>query len=102
MRGSCPTALVLCHRLGLKVVESETKILIPPLEQVISLNEQLVYGLNSFPTAKVKAVALDTRGYDHTSAINEISKIENKLNLPVTDPVRFSAKKIANALIYKK
>ena len=100
MRGSCPTALVLCHRLGLRVVESETKILIPPLEQVISLNEQLVTGLNSFPTAKVKAVALDTRGYDHTSAINEISKIENKLNLPVTDPVRFSAKKIANALIY--
>ena len=102
MRGSCPTALVLCHRLGLRVVESETKILIPPLEQVISLNEQLVTGLNSFPTAKVKAVALDTRGYDHTSAINEISKIENKLNLPVTDPVRFSAKKIANALIYNK
>jgi uncharacterized NAD-dependent epimerase/dehydratase family protein len=93
---------VLCHRLGLKVVESETKILIPPLEQVISLNEQLVTGLNSFPTAKVKAVALDTRGYDHASAIYEISKLENKLNLPVTDPVRFSAKKIANALIYKK
>ena len=33
-------------------------------------------------------------------AINEISKMEDKLNLPVTDPVRFSAKKIANALIY--
>lgn len=30
MRGSCPTALVLCHRFGLEVVESETKILIPP------------------------------------------------------------------------
>ena len=84
----------------MRVVESETKILIPPLEQVISLNEQLVTGLNSFPTAKVKAVALDTRGFDHASAINEISKMEDKLNLPVTDPVRFSAKKIANALIY--
>ena len=57
MRGSCPTALVLCHRLGLRVVESETKILIPRLEQVISLIEQLVTGLNSFPTAKVIAVA---------------------------------------------
>ena len=50
MRGSCPTALVLCHRLGLKVVESETKILIPPLEQVIIQNEQLVNCLNSFPS----------------------------------------------------
>ena len=98
MRGSCPTALVLCHRLGLEVVESETKILIPPLDEVISLNEQLATSLNSFTKAKVKAIALDTRGLANVSAKNEISKLEEKLNLPVTDPVRFSAKKIANAI----
>ena len=99
MRGSCPTALVLCHRHGLDVVESETKILIPPLDEVISLNEQLATCLNSFPKAKVKAIALDTRGLDDVSAKNEICKLQDKLNLPVTDPVRFSAKKIANAIL---
>ena len=98
MRGSCPTALVLCHRFGLKVVESETKILVPPLDEVINLNEQLVTSLNSFPKANVKAIALDTRILDDNSAKNEIYKLEEKLNLPVTDPVRFSAEKIANII----
>ena len=54
---------------------------------------------NSFPKAKVKAIALDTRGLDDVSAKNEIYKLQDKLNLPVTDPVRFSAKKIANAIL---
>ena len=98
MRGSCPTALVLCHRFGLEVVESETKILVPPLDEVISLNEQLVTSFNTFPKANVKAIALDTRILDDNSAKNEINKLEEKLNLPVTDPVRFSAEKIADVI----
>lgn len=66
---------------------------------MISLNEQLATSLNSFPKAKVKAIALDTRILDEISAKNEIHKLEEKLDLPVTDPVRFSAKKIAMAIL---
>ena len=98
MRGSCPTAMILCHRFGLKKVESITEVQIPPLEKVIQLNEAMVSCMNLFPAAKVKGLALDTRDLNENLAKHEIKNLEDELNLPVTDPVRFGAKKLAEAI----
>ena len=98
MRGSCPTAMILCHRFGLEKVESVTEVKIPPLKKVIQLNEAMVSCINLFPAAKVKGLALDTRVLNEHRAKHEIQNLEDELDLPVTDPVRFGAKKLAEAI----
>ena len=98
MRGSCPTAMILCHRFGLEKVESVTEVNIPPLKKVIRLNESLVSCEHVFPAAKVKGVALDTSDLVENLARHEIDNLESELNLPVTDPVRFGAKKLAESI----
>ena len=99
MRGSCPNNMILCHRFGLERVESETEVNIPPLKEVIHLNESLVSSLGLFSSAKVMGIALDTRKLDAKMAKSELQRIEDELSLPATDPVRFGSKKLADAII---
>ncbi len=98
MRGSCPTAMILCHRFGLEKVESVTEIRIPALKEIIWLNEIVASSLGLFPATKVKGLALDTRDLSEGTAQHEINRLETELNLPVTDPVRFGAKKLADSI----
>ena len=75
------------------------QIKIPPIKEVIQLNETVASCLGLFPKAKVKGLALDTRQLDNNEAKREIHKMEEELSLAVTDPVRFGAKKLADAIM---
>ena len=99
MRGSCPTSMILCHKYGLKVVESETEIKIPALAKVIELNEFVASTLGCFSQAKVVGVALDTRILNKIDAESKIKNTEDELGIPVTDPVRFGASKLADIFL---
>ena len=99
MRGSCPTHMILCHRANQEFVDSLTKVKIPSLEKVISLNESLANALDGVVKSKVVAISLNTKHLNEISALKEIEVLENQLNLPVQDPVRFDSKKIIHSLI---
>jgi len=101
MRGSCPTHMILCHRAGMEYVDTApgAKIKIPSLREVISLNEMVASANGALTTSKVVGVSLNTRDLDQETALLEIKNIESELGLPVTDPVRFGAEALVNALM---
>jgi uncharacterized NAD-dependent epimerase/dehydratase family protein len=98
MRGSCPTHLVLCLRAEKQTLRSPENIRIPDLEKFIQLNESLCSVFGTFPQSKVIGVAANTSTFSEEESVNYIAALEEKLQLPVTDPIRFGMKKIADVI----
>lgn len=99
MRGSCCNALILCHRAGMTRLDtSEAEIRIPPLRDVIALNEAVAAAAGALTPARVVGISLNTRHLDEARARAEIDRTADETGLPVTDPVRFGAAPLARAL----
>ena len=95
MRGACPTHMVLCHRADKTTLRNPESIKIPPLKEFITLNESLASVAGTFGKPKVIGVALNTVKLKEKEAQNQIQYLENELDIPVTDVVRFGAEKLA-------
>ena len=95
MHGSAPHAYVLCHKAGERFVDGDPRYPIPPLSQLVDLHEQI--SLLSRP-AKVVALALNTRDLDEDAARASIAASARETGLPATDPVRFDAAPIVDAV----
>ncbi len=99
MRGSCPTTMILCHRAKMTHLErTSVAVKIPPLKEVIALNQAVSCAAGALAAVKVSGIALNTSRLKPHQAIAEIKKIEDETGLPVEDVVRFDAAKLANAL----
>ena len=98
MRGSCPTHLILCLRAEKNFLRSPGHIRIPELKKFIELNEQLCTVVGTYPQAKVVAIAANTSALAEDAAAAYIVRLENQLQLPVTDPVRNGVQKLVAAL----
>ncbi len=99
MRGSSTNAMVLCHRAGMTHLDTNPEVRVPPLRDVIALNEMTASANGALTRAKVVGIALNTRSLDEQSARTAIAAIEDETGLPVTDPVRFGAKLLADRLL---
>ena len=104
IRGTCPTHMILCHRAQMTHLDtirknSKNLIKVPPIKDVIALNEAVASAAGALFKSKVVGICLNTRELDEASAHAEIEKLEAESGLPVQDPVRFGAAKIANTLI---
>ena len=95
MRGACPTHMVLCHRADKTTLRHPESIKIPPLKEFITLNESLASMAGTFGKPKVMGVAMNTVKLTEKEAKNQIQYLENELDIPVTDVVRFGAEKLA-------
>jgi uncharacterized NAD-dependent epimerase/dehydratase family protein len=95
MHGSAPHAYVLCHKADQRFVEDDERFPIPPLSELVALHERI--SLIARP-AKVLAVALNTRDLDEDAARRAVVDTEAETGLPATDPVRFGAAKLVDAI----
>ena len=95
IHGSAPHAYVLCHKPDERYVDGDERFVIPPLRDVIDLHERI--SLLARP-AKVLAVALNTRDLDDEAARRAVTETEEATGLPATDPVRFGADVLLDAL----
>lgn len=103
MRGSCCNALILCHRARMEVLDtSEAEIRIPPLPEVIALNEAVARAAGALTPAKVVGIALNTRDLPEDEGRAEVEKTAAETGLPVADPVRFGAQALARAVLAVK
>jgi len=98
LRGSCPTHLILCHRAGMKTLDTNPEINLPPLHELIKLYEDLAAGLGAFPRPQTVAVAVNTSGLSEDDALREITSIEQNAGIHATDVVRFGAASILDLL----
>jgi uncharacterized NAD-dependent epimerase/dehydratase family protein len=96
LHGCLPDALVLCHRAGATVIDDYHETPIPPLPALIALYEDAASLVRPAP---VKAIALNTHGLDDATARAAIEQAANETGLPATDPVRFGAEALLEAVL---
>ena len=99
MRGSSTNAMILCHRAGMKILDTEGSVPIPPLRDVIALNEMTASANGALTKAKVIGIALNTRDLDPEAAAKAIAETEAESGLPTTDPVRNGGDLLAEQIL---
>ena len=99
MRGSACTHMVLCHRAGMQTLEELDHVRIPPLPEVIALNEAVARAAGALTQARVVAIALNTARLSVPEAEAALKAVEDETGLPAADPVRQGAEKLARAIL---
>ena len=97
--GACPRALLLCHAAGrdtIRTVEGAPReIPIPPLPELARVYEEAAGWVQP---ARVAGVALNTHDLDEPAARAACESASRETALPATDPVRFGARPLAEAV----
>ena len=99
LHGSCPKAMILCHHPDRKMIGRLPEFPILELNRMIALNETMAALTQD---AKVVGIALNTNGLDKEEAKQAILTIEKETGLPCTDPVRFGADILLDAILDAK
>ncbi len=95
LHGAAPDYLILCHEAGRTHIHGYD-VVIPPLPVVRAINETAVTWLKPAP---VVAIALNTANLSVEEAKTAIDAAARETGLPVTDPVRFGADVLLDALL---
>ena len=99
MRGSCCTGMILCHRAGMQALDTLDNVRVPPLRDVVALNERVAAAHGALTTSKVLGVALNTSHLSEEAAQTALAETAAETGLPVSDPVRFGARPLAEAIM---
>ncbi len=99
IRGSACNAMVLCHRAGMTHLDTLDQVHVPPLRDVIALNEAVAAAGGALTPAKVVAVSLNTSHLSQDAARAALDAVAEETGLPVTDPVRLGAGALAEAVL---
>jgi uncharacterized NAD-dependent epimerase/dehydratase family protein len=99
MRGSQCTSMILCHRAGMDALDTLHEVRVPPLPEVIALNEAMARAAGALTAAKVVGIALNTAHLDAAAAASACARIAEETGLPVCDPVRDGAGLLADAIL---
>ena len=99
LHGACPSSLVLCHwagRQGMTVGGARDALPVPTLEEAARAAETASeWGA----PARVIGLALNTLDLDEKAALEACRDGAARLGVPATDPVRFGAASLAEAVI---
>ena len=97
LHGAMPDALVMTHSAGREAIHGYEDFAIPPVEEYVDLYESLAAPVA--PT-EIAAGTLDTRAFDDDeAAYAAVEEYATTLDVPATDPIRFDAAEILDALL---
>ncbi|MGH1356312.1 MAG: N-acetyltransferase DgcN [Thalassovita sp.] len=96
IHGGQPDALIVCHEPTRAHMRGLPGYNLPSLEQVRDMALSLAKVANS--DAQVVGYAINTQHMGEGDALAYIAKVEADLGLPATDPFRFGAGKLVDAL----
>ena len=96
IHGGQPDALILCHEPTRTHMRGLPDYKLPTLEAVRDLGLDLARVAN--PGCQVVGVAVNTQGLGEDAARRYLAEVEARLGLPATDPYRFGAVKLVDAL----
>lgn len=99
IRGSQPTHLILVHRAGQTHIRNFSHVVIPPLPEVIQVYETIATAAGAFAPTPVAAIALNTAHLNTEEAEQAIAQVQTETGLPCTDPVRFGADLLLEAVL---
>ncbi|MCB2155790.1 DUF1611 domain-containing protein [bacterium] len=95
MHGACPDSMILCHQAGRTHISKREHIPIPPLADAVSYYENVQFPLKP---SRVIGVAVNTWGLGDTDAHAAVRAAADETQLPATDPCRFGAGPLVDAL----
>jgi len=95
LHGSAPDAMIFCHQAGRECVRHFERFPLPPMKEQIRLYEDLARAVHP---ARVAGVSLNTFRLTDEEARQAIAKTEQETGLPATDPIRFDAEPLVDAL----
>ena len=99
LRGTQPTDLILVHRADQTHIRNHPNVLIPPLPIVVQLYEMVTAAAGALQPARVAGIAMNTFHLDEVTAKEAIAQVETETGLPCTDPVRFGADILLDAIM---
>ncbi|MBD2490067.1 MULTISPECIES: DUF1611 domain-containing protein [Nostocales] len=99
IRGSQPTQLVLVHRAGQTHNRNNPHVPIPPLMKVIQMYESVASAGGAFGKVPVVGIALNTAHLNEFAAQEAIAQTTAETGLACTDPVRFGAGLLLDAVM---
>jgi uncharacterized NAD-dependent epimerase/dehydratase family protein len=97
IHGGQPDALILCHEPTRTHMRGLPDYPLPTLERLRDTALPLAQVAN--PAAKVTGVSVNTKALDEAAAKECLQAIEDRMNLPATDPFRFGASRLVDALV---
>jgi uncharacterized NAD-dependent epimerase/dehydratase family protein len=95
MHGSLPHAMIMCTQPSRTAINNHPWVKIPPLAEFIALHQRVLEPLRP---SKTIAIALNTYDLSEQAARDAIARAEDETGLPATDPVRFDAVPIVDAI----
>jgi D-glutamate N-acetyltransferase len=98
LHGALPDAMVLCHRAGATTLRRYRNCPVPPLSELVTMNETAVNWLHHGGNSRVVGIALNTAGLDDTQADAALRAAADETGLPVTDVLRHGAGPLLDAL----
>lgn len=99
LRGSMPTHLILCARAGQTSLVNVPDVVIPPLDRLRTLYEDLAEACGVFDRPFTAGVAMNTQHLDDGSAREACDAIEKLMGVPCDDPVRHGAERLARSVV---
>jgi uncharacterized NAD-dependent epimerase/dehydratase family protein len=100
LHGSMPDAMILCHQPTRPCPygggNAYSWMPLPSVEEMIGICEAAIAPLRP---SKVIGISLVTFDMDESAARDEIARIASVTGLPTTDPVRFGAEPLAEAIL---
>lgn len=98
LHGTCPELMILCHK-DMKETISDLAVPIPPLSELVRMYEFIAAPVRP---SKVVGIALNTAGTSEAAAREAIARAEADTALPATDPVRYGASKLFEAILKER
>ncbi|MDQ2670437.1 MAG: NAD-dependent epimerase/dehydratase family protein, partial [Gemmatimonadota bacterium] len=99
LHGSCPEAMILCHQSSREYIGDYRKaswLRIPPLSEYVRHYETIAGMVHP---SRVVGIALNTYDLSDAEARAACEEAERETGLPATDPVRFPAAPLVEAII---
>ena len=98
LRGSMPTDLILCLKLGQTHLRRLPEIEIPPIPTLMRLYEDLACAGGTFPEAQVRGLCVNTSELEGDAARRELTDLTALAGVPAVDPVRFGCDDLVKTL----
>ena len=95
--GSQPDAFVVCTELGRKNIKGWPDFELPSIQQVIDRTVQIGSQVN--PDIHCLGISVNSSHLDESQALNEIKKLQDEYQLPVTDPIRFGVESLIEEIV---
>jgi uncharacterized NAD-dependent epimerase/dehydratase family protein len=100
LHGSDPDAIILCHKADQHSIRHYPHLTIPPLSELVQQYEQAASWIRpqSAKLARVAAISVNTSAMAKADAHQYVDALAQETGLPVSDPIRYGAKPLYEAV----